>query len=392
MVLSPLTDPRSLASTLFVHSALLVIASLAAWTVASPAAGDAPERDARRARPGRQPGPSELRRGRPRRARGRGADRGAPLGRRPRDDGRGPRPGGRRLAVGGPAQLALGRGLAAGLARPADRASASSPARGSGEAAGPAAVRGAGSAGASGRGPSSSAPANAPGRSPTSSTAPGAWRAAARSTWPSASCWPASTSSPPTPGSPSSSTTCARPIFSDPQGRKGLMPATAANKARARDADGRRRPRRRDRPPDRPPRGPRPAPGGDLLPHRRRPDDRERRRRDPAHGAARPASRRSSSARGRPGRFGPAPQAGHRRPAARTATSTSRPSPSRRAEPRPRRRGFRAYSLPDPARFVSNPRDRRPGRPAHQTPDHGPANRSGMAPLATARASPFSPS
>ena len=38
-------------------------------------------------------------------------------------------------------------------------------------------------------------------------------------------------------------------IFSDPQGRKGLMPATAANKARVRDAAGRRRPRRRDRPP-----------------------------------------------------------------------------------------------------------------------------------------------
>lgn len=37
-VLSPLTDPRSLASTLLVHSALLVIASLAAWTVASPPA------------------------------------------------------------------------------------------------------------------------------------------------------------------------------------------------------------------------------------------------------------------------------------------------------------------------------------------------------------------
>lgn len=33
---SPLTDPRSLASTLFVHSALLVMASLAAWTVSSP--------------------------------------------------------------------------------------------------------------------------------------------------------------------------------------------------------------------------------------------------------------------------------------------------------------------------------------------------------------------
>ncbi len=36
LVLSPLTDPRSLASTLFVHSALLLIASLAAWTVSSP--------------------------------------------------------------------------------------------------------------------------------------------------------------------------------------------------------------------------------------------------------------------------------------------------------------------------------------------------------------------
>jgi hypothetical protein len=36
LVLSPLTDPRSLASTLFVHSALLLIASLAAWTVTRP--------------------------------------------------------------------------------------------------------------------------------------------------------------------------------------------------------------------------------------------------------------------------------------------------------------------------------------------------------------------
>jgi hypothetical protein len=36
LVLSPLTDPRSLASTLFVHSTLLLVASLAAWTVASP--------------------------------------------------------------------------------------------------------------------------------------------------------------------------------------------------------------------------------------------------------------------------------------------------------------------------------------------------------------------
>ena len=36
MVLSPLTDPRSLASTLLVHTVLLAVASLAAWTVASP--------------------------------------------------------------------------------------------------------------------------------------------------------------------------------------------------------------------------------------------------------------------------------------------------------------------------------------------------------------------
>ena len=63
LVLSPLTDPRSLASTLFVHSALLLIASLAAWTVASPQEETLPRRDARRARPGRQPGPVRSRPG-----------------------------------------------------------------------------------------------------------------------------------------------------------------------------------------------------------------------------------------------------------------------------------------------------------------------------------------
>ncbi len=60
LVLSPLTDPRSLASTLFVHAALLLIASLAAWTVSSPQQETLPSRDARRARPGRQPGRRSL--------------------------------------------------------------------------------------------------------------------------------------------------------------------------------------------------------------------------------------------------------------------------------------------------------------------------------------------
>ena len=205
---SPLTDPRSLVSSLVFHGIVLAFASLVALSAVVPVVSELPgalngEIEAVDNRASRDGGgsPGELG--------GQGL-----MEALPRADGRAPGDATRDPS----ADALLAEILPAPPTAEAQRALPGPQITGLGILPGPGLggegvreeVPAAGSAAALGPAPSSSGPVSTPARSPTSSTAREAWPSATRSKSPSASCSEASTSFPLTPASVSSSTISGR--------------------------------------------------------------------------------------------------------------------------------------------------------------------------------------